>query len=575
MTPQDRRSRRAAHVPVLLDRVRRPARPRAGRARRRRRRRHARPGRAQRGAARAPARRPAWSASTATRRRSSSPAAGWRRFGDRVALVHAVYDELPRGARRLGIARVQGVLFDLGVSSLQLDEADRGFAYARRTRRWTCGWTRPAGITAADVLNTYPAGELARVLREYGEERFARRIAGAVVRERDREPVHDQRAGSSSWSGTPCRPPTRRTGGNPAKRTFQALRIEVNGELDGAASARCRRAVAALAVGGRIAVLSYHSLEDRIVKRDARRRGAQHARRPGCRSSCPSTRRTCGCSPGARSSRPTPRSAANPRAASARLRAAERIRAVGGAGGDARAARGTRREPSTSAPRARRAAPSRRTAAGAEDRAAAAAAAAAAWYARARRGARGPAGLARSLCVTLLAGGLLALLLLNISLSRGSYQLSTPSRPSSTSSPSSARRCRRSSRPPARRSSSPRPPASSGWCRRPTPRSSTAWHPAAARTAKAPAKAQAEGRRRGSGATTPRVEPQAGTRRRDAAAGHGEPPSRKRRPATGKQAAAGRSRSGAEARPSGRQQPPPAAAHRAGPGASSVRRRPP
>jgi 16S rRNA (cytosine1402-N4)-methyltransferase len=243
-------------------------------------------------------------------------------YAERITLVHAVYDELPEILARLGIERVQGVLFDLGVSSLQLDEAARGFAYAQDAPL-DMRMDQSGGRTAAEVVNTYPAAELARVLREYGEERFARRIADAVVRERAREPfTSTARLAELVRSSIPAA--TRRTGGHPAKRTFQALRIEVNGELDALASALAA-AVAALAVGGRIVVLSYHSLEDRLVKR---------VLTAGARSTAPAdlpvelpehapylrllTR-------GAELP-DDEEVAANPRAASVRLRAAERIR---------------------------------------------------------------------------------------------------------------------------------------------------------------------------------------------------------------------------------------------------------
>ena len=185
-------------------------------------------------------------------------------YGDRATLVHAVYDELTAVLARLGTPRVQGVLFDLGVSSLQLDEAARGFAYAQDAPL-DMRMDQSRGATAAEVVNTYPAAQLARVLKEYGEERFARRIADAVVRERAREPFSGTaRLAELVRSSIPAA--TRRTGGHPAKRTFQALRIEVNGELDALTHA-LPAAVAALAVGGRVVVLSYQSLEDRIVKR--------------------------------------------------------------------------------------------------------------------------------------------------------------------------------------------------------------------------------------------------------------------------------------------------------------------
>lgn len=186
------------------------------------------------------------------------------RHGDRVHLVHAVYDELPEVLAELGLPRVDGILFDLGVSSMQLDQAERGFAYSKDApldMRMNPG----VGKTAADVLNTYAAADLARVLREYGEERFAGRIAGAVVAARTTEPfTTSARLVELLYDTVPAA--TRRTGGHPAKRTFQALRIEVNGELDVLGRA-IPAALESLADGGRIAVESYHSLEDRIVKR--------------------------------------------------------------------------------------------------------------------------------------------------------------------------------------------------------------------------------------------------------------------------------------------------------------------
>ncbi|HEY3752639.1 MAG TPA: 16S rRNA (cytosine(1402)-N(4))-methyltransferase RsmH [Pseudonocardiaceae bacterium] len=186
------------------------------------------------------------------------------RHGDRVHLVHAVYDELPEVLADLGLPEVHGVLFDLGVSSMQLDEADRGFAYSKDSpldMRMNPG----VGKTAADVLNTYPVADLARILREYGEERFAGRIAGAVAAARADEPfTTSARLVELLYAAVPAA--TRRTGGHPAKRTFQALRIEVNGELDVLGRA-IPAALESLAIGGRIAVESYQSLEDRIVKR--------------------------------------------------------------------------------------------------------------------------------------------------------------------------------------------------------------------------------------------------------------------------------------------------------------------
>jgi 16S rRNA (cytosine1402-N4)-methyltransferase len=186
------------------------------------------------------------------------------RHGDRTTLVHAVYDELPAVLERLGTPSVQGVLFDLGVSSLQLDEAERGFAYAQDAPL-DMRMDQTRGISAAEVLNTYPPGDLVRILRTYGEEKQAKRIVEAVVRERDAHPF-DRSARLVELIRDALPQAAKRTGGNPAKRTFQALRIEVNGEL-AVLERAVPAAVDALAVGGRIAVLSYHSLEDRLVKR--------------------------------------------------------------------------------------------------------------------------------------------------------------------------------------------------------------------------------------------------------------------------------------------------------------------
>src|SRR5450432_656810 len=185
-------------------------------------------------------------------------------FAARITLVHAIYDQIPAILARLGHPRVHGVLLDLGVSSPQLDDRDRGFAYsydAPLDMRMDSG----GPLTAADVVNTSPAADLARVLRVYGAERFARRIADAVLRARADEPLSSPlRLSEIIRDSIPA--PARRQGGNPAKRTFQALRIEVNGELDALGRA-LPAAMEALAVSGRIVVLAYHSLEDRLVKR--------------------------------------------------------------------------------------------------------------------------------------------------------------------------------------------------------------------------------------------------------------------------------------------------------------------
>jgi 16S rRNA (cytosine1402-N4)-methyltransferase len=158
---------------------------------------------------------------------------------------------------------LDAILFDLGVSSMQLDQAERGFAYAQDAPL-DMRMDQSTGLTAADILNTYDARQLARVLREFGEEKFASRIAKAIVRQRVGKPfATTSELVELLYDVIPA--PARRTGGHPAKRTFQALRTEVNGELDclrGAIPA----ALTALRPGGRIAVEAYQSLEDRIVK---------------------------------------------------------------------------------------------------------------------------------------------------------------------------------------------------------------------------------------------------------------------------------------------------------------------
>ncbi len=241
---------------------------------------------------------------------------------DRIELVHAVYDELPDVLDRLGIERVDGVLFDLGVSSMQLDDVERGFAYSRDVAL-DMRMDPTTGITAAEVLNSYPAADLARILRAYGEERFARRIADAVVRERSKAPFSTSgRLVDLLRGAIPMA--SQRSGGHPAKRTFQALRMEVNGEL-AALQRALPAAVKALAVGGRIVVLAYHSLEDRLVKQTF-----ATLAKPDVPDRLPII--PPGHEPvlrlvtrGAEKPSAT-ESADNPRASSARLRAAEKIR---------------------------------------------------------------------------------------------------------------------------------------------------------------------------------------------------------------------------------------------------------
>jgi 16S rRNA (cytosine1402-N4)-methyltransferase len=243
-------------------------------------------------------------------------------FEDRFTAVHAVYDELPEVLEELGLGAVDGVLFDLGVSSMQLDVRERGFAYAEDAPL-DMRMDGTAGRTAADVLNTYSVDELTRVLREYGEERFARRIATAVVRRRETAPFTTSAAlVELLYAEIPA--PARRTGGHPAKRTFQALRMEVNDELAVLRSA-LPAAIDAIAVGGRVVVEAYHSLEDRLVK---------HAFTAATRSKVPLDLPFVpeGSEPALRLvTRGAERADAaeveqNPRAASVRLRAVERVR---------------------------------------------------------------------------------------------------------------------------------------------------------------------------------------------------------------------------------------------------------
>ncbi len=243
-------------------------------------------------------------------------------FERRTVLVHAVYDELPRVLDEVAHPRVDGVLFDLGVSSMQLDEAERGFAYSQDAPL-DMRMDPTRGQTAADVLNTYAAAELARVLREYGEEKFARRIADAVVRERGKAPF-DSSARLVELIRASIPAPARRTGGNPAKRTFQALRIEVNAELEVLERA-LPAAIDALTVGGRIVVMSYQSLEDRITKRAMTSRASTDV--PPDLPFVPAGHEpelrliTRGAEKASEAE-----IAENPRAASVRLRAAERMR---------------------------------------------------------------------------------------------------------------------------------------------------------------------------------------------------------------------------------------------------------
>jgi 16S rRNA (cytosine1402-N4)-methyltransferase len=241
------------------------------------------------------------------------------RFGDRLMVHHSRFDRLEDAMEAFSVNSLSGALFDLGVSSPQLDDAGRGFSY-RHEADLDMRMDRTQAWTAADVVNGYPVEQLTRVLQQYGDERFARRIATAIAASRPIETTTELAA--IVVGAIPA--PARRTGGHPAKRTFQAIRIEVNGELDALAPA-IDAAIARTDTGGRIAVLSYHSGEDRIVKERMR-----VAVTGGCECP-PELPCVCDAVQTVRIVRGLPRTpnateqAENRRASSARLRVVERI----------------------------------------------------------------------------------------------------------------------------------------------------------------------------------------------------------------------------------------------------------
>ena len=184
-------------------------------------------------------------------------------FGERVSLARNNFCEIRAVCERLGVDRIDGVLLDLGVSSHQLDTPERGFSYMADAELDMRMDTR-GGLTAYDVVNTYEESELRRILFEYGEEKYAPRIASAIIHARERAPI--KTTGELVDIIKSAMPAAAKNGGHhPAKRSFQAIRIEVNGELDVIEPA-IRSAVSMLAPGGRIAIITFHSLEDRIVK---------------------------------------------------------------------------------------------------------------------------------------------------------------------------------------------------------------------------------------------------------------------------------------------------------------------
>lgn len=237
------------------------------------------------------------------------------RFGDRARVTHARFDRIAEVVE----APVSGVLFDLGVSSPQLDRGDRGFSH-RHDAPLDMRMDTTTGRTAAEVVNTYDEASLARLLRDLADERFAARIARAIVANRPIETTG--RLAEVVRDAIPA--PARRTGGHPAKRSFQALRIEVNAELE-VLPVALDAAIELLAPGGRCVVLAYHSGEDRIVKDRFR-----NAATGGC--TCPPNLPcVCGAEPTVRllkrgAWKPSAAEvAANPRAESARLRAVEKL----------------------------------------------------------------------------------------------------------------------------------------------------------------------------------------------------------------------------------------------------------
>lgn len=184
-------------------------------------------------------------------------------FQDRFKSVHCVYDQILDAITNLGYTKVDGILFDLGISSMQIDQNERGFSYSQEAPL-DMRMDRSQGITAAELVNSGSRDELISILRKYGDEKFAPRIVDSILRQREISPMNSTvQLAELVKASIPAA--TRRTGGNPAKRTFQALRIAVNDEL-GALTRALPDALSTLKVGGRLVVMSFQSLEDRIVK---------------------------------------------------------------------------------------------------------------------------------------------------------------------------------------------------------------------------------------------------------------------------------------------------------------------
>ncbi|AJT40711.1 16S rRNA (cytosine(1402)-N(4))-methyltransferase RsmH [Psychromicrobium lacuslunae] len=246
-------------------------------------------------------------------------------YSERIDLVHAVYDEIDEVLEDLGfpeVASVHGILMDLGVSSLQLDEAERGFAYSYDAPL-DMRMDTSRGQSAADLVNSYSEAELSSVIRRWGEEKFAARIARRIVEARTEKPL--ERTGELVEVIRKAVPAAAaRTGGHPAKRTFQALRIEVNQELEVLQRA-VPAAVDALAITGRAVVMSYHSLEDKIVKQ-VFSAGASSSAPPGFPVELEEQKAELKILTKGTEVPTEVEIAENPRAASARLRAVERIK---------------------------------------------------------------------------------------------------------------------------------------------------------------------------------------------------------------------------------------------------------
>lgn len=242
-------------------------------------------------------------------------------FGRRFTPVHAHFDALARVASETGFERSHGVLFDLGVSSPQLDRAERGFSFSQEAPL-DMRFDPTSGATAAELVNSLSQAELTRIFFDYGEERFARRIAERISRQRTQSPIRTTTQLAAIIAQ--AKPKSTRDRIHPATRVFQALRIAVNDELNRLQFA-LPQALDVLRLGGRLVVISFHSLEDRIVKQFLRR----EARGCICPPELPAC--ICGRNPTVRilTSRPitasTAEIAANPRARSAKLRAAEVI----------------------------------------------------------------------------------------------------------------------------------------------------------------------------------------------------------------------------------------------------------